>query len=62
MVGRLGALAFGAVGLAGAVIWELTYAGFSILMIVGVVVAHGYGAGRKEDVALAHAPEFSLLL
>lgn|GEM_PF-3514312 len=51
VVGRLGALAFGAVGLAGAVIWELTYAGFSILMIVGVVVAHGYGAGRKEDVA-----------
>jgi len=29
VVGRLGALPFGAVGLAGAVMWELTYAGFS---------------------------------
>ncbi len=51
VVGRLGALPLGAVGLAGGVIWELTYAGFSVLMIVGVVVAHSYGAGRKEDVA-----------
>ncbi len=50
-MGRLGALPFGAVGLAGAVMWELTYAGFSLLMIVGVVVAHGYGAGAREEVA-----------
>jgi MATE family multidrug resistance protein len=50
-VGRLGALPFGAVGLAGAVMWELTYAGFSLLMIVGVVVAHGYGAGDRNEVA-----------
>ncbi|MBT5432105.1 MAG: MATE family efflux transporter [Rhodospirillaceae bacterium] len=51
VVGRLGALAFGAVGLAGAVMWELTYAGFSLLMIVGVVVAHGFGAGAKKEIA-----------
>ncbi len=51
VVGRLGSLAFGAVGLAGGLIWEFTYVGFSLLMIVGVVVAHGYGAGVKDDVA-----------
>ena len=50
VIGHLGSLAFGAVGLAGSILWEATYVGFALLMVVSVVVAHGFGAGNAEEV------------
>lgn len=50
VIGRLGSLALGGVGLAGAIMWELTYVGFSMLTVVAVIVAHGFGAARLGDV------------
>ena len=50
VIGRLGSLALGGVGLAGAILWEATYVGFSMLTVVSVIVAHGFGADRLSEV------------
>jgi len=50
VIGRLGSLPLGAVGLAGSIMWEATYVGFSMLTVVSVIVAHGFGADRLSEV------------
>ena len=50
VIGRLGTLALGGVGLAGSIMWEATYVGFSLLTVVSVIVAHGFGADRVSEV------------
>lgn len=50
VIGRLGSLALGGVGLAGNIMWEATYVGFSMLTVVSVIVAHAFGAGRTGEV------------
>ncbi len=50
VIGRLGSFALGAVGFAGSIMWEATYVGFSMLTVVAVLVAHGFGAGREDEV------------
>lgn len=50
VIGRLGSLALGGVGLAGSIMWEATYVGFSMLTVVSVIVAHGFGADRLSEV------------
>ncbi len=51
IVGRLGAVEFAAVGLAGGVIFDIESILMGVLTVVGVLVAEAYGRGERERVA-----------
>jgi len=50
IVGRLGAVEFAAVGLAGGVIFDIESILAGVLTVVGVLVAEAYGRGERERV------------
>jgi len=51
IVGRLGAVEFAAVGLAGGVVFDIEAILMGMLTVVGVLIAEAYGRGERERVA-----------